>query len=171
LDFGDIFNNIIAAIVIILIGFIVAKVAARFVHKILHEAELDKILKRAGSKVGFEEALAHITEYVIYFVTIIFALNQLGVTTTVLYMLAVALLAVLVLSVFLSIKDLIPNFMAGLQIYKRDLYKEGKTVSINGITGKVVKLSLLETRIRTKNKDIISIPNSSVIKSKIKVKK
>ena len=170
-ELGVLFNNVVAAIIIVLIGFILAKVIGRFVQRILHEAELDKILKRAGSKIGFEDALAHIAEYVIYFITIVFALNQLGITTTVLYILAVALLAVLVLSVFLSIKDLIPNFIAGLTIHKRSLFKEGSTISINGISGKVIKLSLLETRIKTKNKDIISFPNTIVLSSKIKVKK
>jgi len=170
-NISAVFNNVVAAIVVVLIGFILGKVASRFVQKFLHEAELDKILKRAGAKVGFEETLSHVVEYSIYFITIVFALNQLGITTTVLYILAVALIAVFVLSVFLSIKDLVPNFMAGLTIHKRGLFKEGSNVSINEITGKVIKLSLLETRIKTKKKDIISIPNAIVIRSKIKVKK
>ncbi len=170
-EMSTIATNSIAAIVILLLGFILAKVAGRFVQKLLHEAELDKILRKAGAKVGFEEALAHAAEYVIYFITVVVALNQLGITTTVLYFLAGALVIVLVLSVFLGIKDFIPNFMAGLAIYKRELFKEGKTISVNGITGKVVKLSLLETRIKTAKKDIISLPNSLIIKSKVRVKK
>jgi small-conductance mechanosensitive channel len=169
--FGPAINNIITAIIILLIGFIIAKLLGRLVQRVLHEAELDNILKKAGAKVSFEMALSHITEYFIYFMTIIFALNQLGITTFVLYVLAIAAIGVLIISVFLGLRDFIPNFMAGWYIYRKDLIKEGKNVKINGVQGKVVQLSLLDTRIKTKKGDLIYLPNSIVIKSKIVQKK
>ncbi len=169
--FGPAINNIITAIIILLIGFIIAKLLGRLVQQVLHEAELDNILKKAGAKVSFEMALSHITEYFIYFMTIIFALNQLGIKTFVLYVLAIAAIGVLIISVFLGLRDFIPNFMAGWYIYRKDLIKEGKNVKINGVQGKVVQLSLLDTRIKTKKGDLIYLPNSIVIKSKIVQKK
>jgi len=168
---GPTLNNIITAIIILLIGFIIAKLIGRLVQRVLHEAELDNILKKAGAKVSFEAALSHISEYFIYFITIIFALNQLGITTFVLYALAIAAICVLAVSVFLGLRDFIPNFFAGWYIYRKDLIKEGKQVKINGIQGKVAKLSLLDTRIKTKKGDLIYMPNSVVIKSKIVQKK
>ena len=169
--FGPAVNNIITAIIILLIGFIIAKLLGRLVQRVLHEAELDNLLKKAGTKVSFELALSHITEYFIYFMTIIFALNQLGITTFVLYVLAIAAICVLIISVFLGLRDFIPNFMAGWYIYRNDLIKEGKNVKINGVQGKVIQLSLLDTRIKTKKGDLIYMPNSIVIKSKIVQKK
>ena len=168
---GPVVNNIITAIIILLIGFIIAKLLGRLVQRVLHEAELDNLLKKAGAKVSFEMALAHITEYFVYFITIIFALNQLGITTFVLYALAFGAVAVLIISVFLGMRDFIPNFMAGWYIYRKDLIKEGRNVKINGVQGKVVKLNLLDTRIKTKKGDLIYLPNSVVIKSKIVQKK
>ena len=137
----------------------------------LHEAEFDALLKKAGARVSFEAALSHIAEYFIYFITIIFALNQLGITTFVLYILAFAAVAVLIVSVFLGMKDFVPNFMAGWYIYRKELVKEGKNIKINGVSGKVVKLSLLDTRIKTKKGDLIYMPNSVIIKSRIIQKK
>ncbi|MBW2985927.1 mechanosensitive ion channel family protein [Candidatus Woesearchaeota archaeon] len=169
--FGPVINNIITAIIILLIGFIIAKFLGRLVQRVLHEAELDNLLKKAGTKVSFELALSHITEYFIYFMTIIFALNQLGITTFVLYIIAIAAICVLAVSVFLGLRDFIPNFMAGWYIYRKDLIKEGKNVKINGVQGKVIQLSLLDTRIKTKKGDLIYMPNSIVIKSKIIQKK
>jgi small conductance mechanosensitive channel len=164
-------NNIITAVIILLIGFIIAKLIGRLIQRVLHEAELDALLKKAGAKVSFEMALSHIAEYFIYFITIIFALNQLGITTVVLYILAIAAVGVLIVSVFLGMRDFIPNFMAGWYIYRKDLIKEGKQVKINGVSGKVIKLSLLDTRIKTKKGDLIYMPNSVVLKSKITQKK
>ncbi|MBW3002692.1 mechanosensitive ion channel family protein [Candidatus Woesearchaeota archaeon] len=168
---GPAVNNIITAIIILLIGFIIAKLVGRLIQRILHEAELDNLLKKAGAKVSFELALAHIAEYFVYFITIIFALNQLGITTFVLYVLAIGAITILIISVFLGLRDFIPNFMAGWYIYRRDLIKEKQNVKINGVSGRVVKLSLLDTRIKTKKGDLIYMPNSVVIKSKIIKKK
>ena len=86
-------------------------------------------------------------------------------------MVAIAAICVLAVSVFLGLRDFIPNFFAGWYIYRKDLIKEGKQVKINGVQGKVAKLSLLDTRIKTKKGDLIYIPNSVVIKSKIVQKK
>lgn len=168
---GPAVNNIITAIIILLIGFIIAKLIGRLIQRVLHEAELDSLLKKAGAKVSFELALAHIAEYFVYFITIIFALNQLGITTFVLYVLAIAAIAVLVISVFLGLRDFIPNFMAGWYIHRNDLIKEKQNVKINGVAGRVVKLSMLDTMIKTKKGDLIYMPNSIVIKSKIVRKK
>jgi len=168
---GPAVNNIITAIIILLIGFIIAKLIGRLIQRVLHEAELDHLLKKAGAKASFELALAHIAEYFVYFLTIIFALNQLGITTFVLYILAIAAIAVLVISVFLGMRDFIPNFMAGWYIYRKDLIKEKQNVKINGVSGRVVKLSILDTRIKTRKGDLIYMPNSVVLKSKIVRKK
>lgn len=168
---GATLNNIIAAVIILLIGFIIAKLAGRMIQKVLHEAELDNLLKKAGAKISFESVLSHLAEYFIYLITVIFALNQIGITTVVLYIIALAAVVVLVVSAFLGLKDFIPNFIAGLVIYRKELIKEGAKVSINGVSGKVVKLSLLDTKIKTGKGDIIYLPNSIVVKSKIVHKK
>ena len=168
---GPTINNVITAVIILLIGFIIAKLVSRLVQRILHEAELDSLLKKAGAKVSFELALSHIAEYFVYFITIIFALNALGITAFVMYIIAIAAVALLIISVFLGMKDFIPNFMAGWYIYRNDLLKEGKKVKINSVSGKVVKMSLLNARIKTPKGDLIYMPNSVIIKSKIIQKK
>lgn len=169
--FGPAVNNIITAVIILLIGFIIAKLAGRLVQRVLHEAELDSLLKSAGAKVSFEIALARIAEYFVYFVTIIFALNQLGIAAFVLYILVIAAILVLIVSVFLGLKDFIPNFMAGWYIYRKGLIKEKQNIRINGVSGRVVKLSLLDVRIKTKKGDLIYMPNSIVLNSRIVKKK
>ena len=169
--FGPAVNNVITAIIILLIGFIIAKLVGRLAQRVLHEAEFDALLKKAGARVSFELALSQIAEYFVYFITIIFALNQLGITTFVLYILAFAAVAVLIVSVFLGMKDFVPNFIAGWYIYRKGLVKEGKYVKINGVSRKVVKLSLIDTRIKARNGDLIYMPNSVIIRSKITQKK
>ncbi|MEM4263584.1 MAG: mechanosensitive ion channel [Candidatus Woesearchaeota archaeon] len=168
---GATLNSIIAAVVILLLGFILGKLVGRLLHKVLHEAELDNILKKAGARLPLETVLANLAEYFIYFVAVIFALNQLGITTVVLYIIALAAMVILIISAFLGLKDFIPNFIAGIVIYRKELITKGDRVSIDGVSGKVDELSLLDTKIKTSKGDIIYIPNSIVIKSKVVKKK
>ena len=165
------FNNIVAAVVIILIGFIIGRVIGKLIRRILNEAEIDKIIKKTGISLSLEKSLSQVSEYGIYLITIIIALNQLGIMKILLYVLAVSILLIIVISLLLSIKDFIPNFIAGLAIKRRDLFKKGDRIKINGMSGIVSSLSFLETRLTTSKNDIIIIPNSIIMNSKIVVRK
>lgn len=165
-------TNIVIAIIILLIGFIIGKLLGKLVSRVLHEIETDKIAKKAGTKIKLEKSIGSLTAYLIYFIAILMALDQLGIKTIVLYILAIAVLAVLVLSVLLGIKDFIPNMFAGFFIYRKDLVKKGDKIKVHGVQGKVEKISLIETTVRTKNGDTVLIPNSTLTKEEIvKLKK
>jgi len=169
---GNFFSNLVIAVVILLIGFIIGKILGRLIHKGLSELDVDKTLKKGGVKFGIEGFVSKVIEYFIYFLTIIFALNQIGLTTIVLYMIAGVVLIILAVSFILGIKDFIPNFISGIVIYRRGSFiKKGNKIKVNGIEGKVIALTFLEIRIKTKKGDIIYLPNSFITKSKVVVKK
>ena len=162
-------TNMIVAIVILLVGFIIGKILGRLTQKILHEVEVNRILKKATSvKVNLESIVAHFVTYFIYFIAIIMALNQLGLTTTILYIISIAIIALIVLSVFLGIKDFFPNMIAGFFIYSKRFVERGDVIEVKGITGKVERISLVETTLKTKNGDLIYIPNSMFTKEQFK---
>jgi small conductance mechanosensitive channel len=168
--FSQLFTKLIIAIIIILIGFIIGKLVSRVVYKILHEFELNKSLKKARIRISLEEIISQFLAYFIYFAAIIWALNELGITTTVLNMIAAALLILIIISTLLAIKDFIPNFFACLFIRQRRILKIGSNVEIDKIHGKIKKIGLIETKILTKNGDIIYIPNS-ILTKKIIIRK
>jgi len=165
------FTKIIIAIVILLIGFIIGRIAGRLLHKILHEIELDNILKKAGIKLALEDILSHFLTYFIYFITIIWALSEIGLTTTILNMISAAILILIIVAVLLAVKDFIPNAFAGFFIYRKDLIKPGDRIKINGLEGKVKKISLVETEVETRKGDLILLPNSNITKKAIIVKR
>ena len=118
-----------------------------------------------------EKSLSKFIAYFIYFVTIITALNQLGLTTTILHMISAAVLIIIVLSFALGVKDFIPNFIAGIHINRKNMINEGDRIKVKGTEGKVVKIELTETKLKTKKGDTIFIPNSVLIKEEIIKKK
>jgi small conductance mechanosensitive channel len=169
-------NNIILkmgfAFLTFFIGFIIGKLVEKFVYKILNEIEFNKLLLDVtGMKIKADSLISSILSYVIYFLSLIAALEQLGIVNTILYIVAATIILIILISFFLAVRDYIPNFMAGIYMYKKENYEEGKFVEINEIKGKIIKIDLLQTKIETKNGDMFFIPNSTVINSNIKIRK
>jgi len=167
--FEPLLTKLAVAIIILLTGFIIARILGKLLQRVLAEVELNNLIKKAvGLKIRLEETIASIITYFIYFVTIVMALGQLGLETYILHIISGAVLLLIVLSIFLGIKDFIPNMMAGLFIHRKGFLNEGDFIQYKDIRGKIIKLNLVETRIETKGKDIIYIPNSQLTKIEIK---
>ncbi len=164
-------NTIASAVIVLLIGFIIGKVLGKLSQRGLHELEINRILKKAGVRFGMEEFVGRLIEYLIYFVAIVIALDQLGVTTFALYLITGAVFAVLAIAFLLSMKDFIPNFIAGLRLNYKKVFSAGDTITVGSVSGKVKELGLLTTTLESKNKDIIHLPNSILIKQEVRVRK
>jgi len=160
--------KLIAAILIGLIGAILARLLSKLVYKILHNLDMNRILKKQlRIKIPIEETVSSLIKYVIYFATVVLAINQLGITMLSLYIILIAFLVFILVLIILSIKDFIPNIIAGFYIKQKNLISERERVKIDNLEGIVKEVTLTETKIITKQKDLILIPNSILIKSKI----
>ena len=59
------------------------------------------------------------------------------------------------------------NMFAGLFIHQKRFIKEGDILKVDNTEGKVVHINLVETKIETKQGDIIYIPNSLLTKKTV----
>ena len=171
--YAGIINKIAVTLIILLIGFIIGRLLGKIVQRVLNELEVNKIFRQATKlKISLEKITSKSVEYFVYFIALIMALNQIGIATTVLYMVAGAVMIIVILSVFLGVKDFIPNFLAGMVIHSKKFIREGDHIKVRGVKGKIIHINLVETRIQTKEGDIIYIPNSHLTKEEvIKLKK
>ena len=99
------------------------------------------------------------------------ALDILKLTSSILYIIAAMIMVIIIFSVAISIKDFIPNIIAGIYIHKKKLFKEGDNIKIDNIEGKVQQITLTEIMLITKKGDQVHIPNSILAKKKITKKK
>lgn len=175
-SFKDFFNTTVSslmtrsltALLIVLIGFISGKLVGKIVEKVLNEIELNKIIKNiSGISISLEHIISAFVTYFIFFMSIIMALNQIGITTDVLNILSAAVMVLVVLSIFLGIKDFIPNFIAGMYIYNKKLFEKGDKIKFKDIKGKVIEITLIETVLETASKDLIYIPNLNFVKNEV----
>ena len=166
--FSAFLTRIIIAIIILLVGFIIGRIMGKLTQRFFHELEFDALVRKTTKmRISAEALLGNMLAYFIYFVTIVMALNQLGLTTTVLYLISAGMIVIIVLSVFLGIKDFIPNLMAGMILNKNKLITVGDHIKFKNIEGKVKDMSIVETTILTKSGDLIFVPNANLIKSEI----
>jgi small conductance mechanosensitive channel len=160
-------SSVVVAVVLLLVGVIIAKLVERLVLKVLHELELDAWLKKAGMKFALEQTIALIIRYFIYFITIIVALNQIGWSSFVVKTIAVAIGLLVLAAVLLGVKDFVPNFIAGLRIQRRGFVKQGDLIRVRDIEGEVMQVNLLDTRIKTVTGDVLFVPNSVLTKHEV----
>ena len=114
-----------------------------------------------------EKFISNFITYFIYFVTIIMALNHLELNTTVLNIIIVAIIVIVIITMLFIVKDFFPNIIAGIFIQKKSLIKEGDYIKIKDKEGKITRINLIETTIKTKKGDIIYVPNSILAKEEI----
>ncbi|MBW2971170.1 mechanosensitive ion channel [Candidatus Woesearchaeota archaeon] len=165
---SSVYTNALSAIIILLIGFVVARLAGRLVQKLMQEFEINKLFRKAANlKISLEEVVAGLVTYLIYFVVIIISLHQLGVAPAVLNFILIAMLVIVLASILLGFRDFLPNLIAGIYIYRERFLHEGDMVKVGGVEGEIVKLSATELRLKTNSDEIIYIPNSLLTKKEV----
>lgn len=142
--------NVVAAIVILLIGNWAAGRADLLIVKLLDKTpHFDEMLKRF---------FAHIVRYLILTVTILAILSQFGIQTTSL----VAVLGAAGLAIGLALQGTLSNLAAGVMLLIFRPFKIGHRVQISGIIGTVKELSLFWTELVTDDSVQVIVPNHAV---------
>jgi len=144
-------RNIASAFIIVFAGFVLAKLLGKLTKRILAEAELNRILKKTGFK-PISNKIAKTTEYLIYALTILFALQQLKITTIVLGILLTITISVIIFSIILTCKDFLPNYFAGFTVKKKLAKKIGKHITIGNVKGTLQHIEIVGSTIQSDEK-------------------
>ena len=151
LDFlAEIFGSVVAAILILIIGFWIAGAISRRISRFgQRNARADKTL------FAF---LGNIARYAILALTFIIILNTFGVQTTSI----VALVGAAGLAVGLALQGTLSNVAAGVMLILFRPVKIGDFVEVNGKLGAVQSLSLNYLELASIANVQVMIPNSEV---------
>jgi small conductance mechanosensitive channel len=160
-------GKIVVAAIVLLVGVIISRLVERLVHYILKQMEVNKVLLKAGLPFALDETLSLTVKYALYFVTVVVTLNQVGLTTQIFNIVAAIVIVFVLVSMFLGVKDFIPNYWAGMYLYRKQVYKVGDRIIINNINGVVTRFTVLETTIKTDAGDMLYMPSSLLLHSQI----
>lgn len=142
--------NIAAAIAILFVGMIVARVLASSVEKLMNSRNLDTTISHfVGSMV----------KYIIIAFVIIAALSRIGIQTASF----VAIIGAAGLAVGLALQGSLSNFAAGVLIIGFRPFKAGDFVEIAGTAGSVASVQIFTTVLKTPDNKQIVVPNGAVL--------
>ena len=167
----QIVNTIVAAILILVLGIIIGNIVSKLVKRLLKELEIERVLKEQKVKFPVEDFVSSLFKYIIYIIAVIWGLTYLNIGTTVLYIILGLILVILVSFIILAFKDIIPNFVSSIFIHLKQKVKKGDYIVVDTVEGKVMEVDMQETRIKTKDGDMVVMPNSLLLKNKIIKKK
>ncbi|WP_220719805.1 small-conductance mechanosensitive channel MscS [Agarivorans litoreus] len=142
--------NIAAAIAILFVGMIVARIMASSVEKLMNARNLDTTISHfVGSMV----------KYIIIAFVIIAALSRIGIQTASF----VAIIGAAGLAVGLALQGSLSNFAAGVLIIGFRPFKAGDYVEIAGTAGSVASVQIFTTVLKTPDNKQIVVPNGAVL--------
>lgn len=142
--------QLIGAIVVFLIGVLVARRVSNFVLSLCERKGLDVTLS------GF---IANTTRLTIIVMTAIIALGKLGISITPF----VAAVGALSLGAGLAMQGLLSNYGAGLNIILARPFVVGDTISVQGVGGVVKEVHLAYTVLADEDEVKITIPNKHIV--------
>ncbi|MEM9597709.1 MAG: mechanosensitive ion channel domain-containing protein [Acidobacteriota bacterium] len=149
---GPAFAVKLVVVVLILLAFsVLAGIARRLVRRILDSP-------RANFSQLLEDFLVAMTSRLVWILGVLVALGQLGVDI-------VPLLAGLGVAGFIlgfAMQETLSNFAAGLMLLGYQPFDVGDVVTVGGVTGKVMDLSLVSTTILTPDNQRQVVPNSKI---------
>ncbi|MFO8029852.1 MAG: mechanosensitive ion channel [Cyclonatronaceae bacterium] len=142
--------NIVGALVILILGWLVAGWASKRVRKASEKSEkFDKTLIPIFAKT---------VKVLILIAVVIAVLNQFGVKTTSL----LVLLGAAGLAVGLALQGTLSNFSAGVMLILFRPFKMDDAVNISGVVGVVEEIGLFFTTMHTFDNIHMVIPNSNI---------
>lgn len=142
IDFG-------VAIIILLIGWWLARRVANLMDAALQRMQAEEILRSFLRNVVFVALMV---------VVVIAALQKIGVPTTSL----LAMLGAAGLAIGLALKDSLSNIASGIMLIVQRPFKAGDSVQVAGVEGVVEQVRIFTTRMRTYQNELIVLPNSEI---------
>ncbi|WBM71351.1 small-conductance mechanosensitive channel MscS [Buttiauxella sp. WJP83] len=146
--------NIVAAIAIIIVGMIVARIVSNAINRVMVARNIDATVA---------DFLSALVRYGIIAFTLIAALGRVGVQTAS----VIAVLGAAGLAIGLALQGSLSNLAAGVLLVTFRPFRAGEYVDLGGIAGSVLNVQIFSTTLRTLDGKIVVVPNGKIIAGNI----
>ena len=146
------FIDIINAVLIVLIGYVISRLLCTV---------LKKILKKSRVPGVAHSIILTVVKIALYTLVLLIAASTLGIDVTG----AVAIVSVVSLAISLAVQDTLKNFTGGLQIVTTKPFNTGDYITVDGsatASGTVREIGVVYTQLVTPDNRHIYIPNSQM---------
>lgn len=142
--------NIVAAIAILIVGMIVARVVSNTVNRLMLARKIDATVA---------DFLSALVRYAVIAFTLIAALGRVGVQTAS----VIAVLGAAGLAVGLALQGSLSNLAAGVLLVMFRPFRAGEYVDLGGVAGTVLNVQIFSTTLRTADGKVVVVPNGKII--------
>ena len=146
--------NIVAAIAIIIVGMIVARVVSNTVNRLMLARKIDATVA---------DFLSALVRYAVIAFTLIAALGRVGVQTAS----VIAVLGAAGLAIGLALQGSLSNFAAGFLLIIFRPIKAGEFIEVAGTNGVVQSVQLFTTTLTSGDNKMVVVPNSAILNGTI----
>ncbi|GBO50148.1 small-conductance mechanosensitive channel MscS [Pectobacterium versatile] len=146
--------NIVAALVILIVGLVIARIVSGTLNKVMINRSIDSTVA---------DFLSALVRYGIIAFTLIAVLSRVGVQTAS----VIAVLGAAGLAVGLALQGSLANFAAGVLLVIFRPFRTGEWVDLGGVSGSVTQVQIFSTTLRTSDGKIIVVPNGKIIAGNI----
>lgn len=157
LDFGSI-RITIGAIILIGLGYAIVRILLY-----LFTNALKAFFIRRKIDIGRSYAVIQVVKYLAYLIFILFVLNLLGIDLK--YILTGS--AALLVGVGLGLQQTFNDFFSGLILLFEGTVEVQDKIMVNGKVGVVKEIGLRTSKVETRDKHIIHIPNSRLVNNEV----
>ena len=151
---GNAANNLLSAVLVLVIGLLVIRVVMTLVKKALEKSKLEK---------AAHTLILSLSRVALYVLLALSVASSLGIDVTG----VVALASVLTLAVSLSLQNALTNVMGGFTLLSTHPFHSGDFVEVAGQSGTVQEINMTYTKLVTPDNKVVSIPNSAVVAAQI----
>ena len=150
--------NMAIAIVILLITWIVARIAVRGVSRAIGKTDM---------RPSLQNLIDTVVKLGIWIIGLMIALIVVmpGMTPASL----IAGLGIGAVAIGFAFQDIFENFLAGVLIMLREKMRIGDVIECEGIIGKVEHITLRETHVRKMSGEVTLVPNSILFKNPVEI--
>ncbi len=146
-------ETLVRAGLILLSGLVAAKLASRAIGRLLarhHDVQQSQLLRR-------------ITAWSLFGVALAWAMQELGFKLGVLLGAA----GVLTVAIGFASQTSLSNLISGFFLFGERPFSVGDVIEVEGVTGEVLAVDLIATKLRTFDNHFVRIPNEVMFKTKV----
>lgn len=147
-------GKILAAVISFVVCYLVIKILMKFTNRLLSKTTLDQSVLKV---------IRSVVKVILYFITAIIVVDALGISATSL----VAAFSVIGLAASLAVQDSLSNLASGITLLVSKPFKSGDYVDIDDVSGTIVSISLVHTKLVTIDNKMIFVPNNKIASTKI----
>ena len=155
MNINNILVELIIFIIVIMLGLVIGKIVYNTSKKIIKEFELTRIFKKLDIKFNPEKLLPPLLKCLIYFFTVLAALNIIGIAKIVIKAVIVLIVIFAIIYILISTGSMMPNIYYKFKLGKK--CRIGKRIKYKNIEGEITGMNLTEIKVKTK-KEMVYIP-------------